>query len=161
MKLKDIFKKKKEEEKKAEEKKEKKQAPVLEKPKRTAKDKKKEIEKKEDKKENKGEEKPAFAKETKRGIRIAPLVLESPHIAEKPTRLAELNQYVFKVYQETNKTQIKKAIEEVYGVDVVKVRIIKVPAKRRRIGRTTGYRKGYKKAIVKIKEGQKIEILPR
>jgi len=41
------------------------------------------------------------------------------------------------------------------------VKIINVPAKRRRLGRISGWRKGYKKAIVRLKEGQKIEVLPR
>ena len=99
--------------------------------------------------------------EVKKEIGVAPLVLKSPQITEKATKLAEGNQYVFKVYPKTTKPEIKRAIEEVYGVDVLKVRIIKVPRKRRRLGRKVGWRKGYKKAIVKIKEGQKIEILPR
>jgi len=86
----------------------------------------------------------------------------APHITEKATLLAEKdNQYVFKVAEDANKIEIKKAIEGLYGVKVEKVRIIKVPKKRRRRGRIEGWRKGYKKAIVKIKEGQKIEILPR
>ena len=86
----------------------------------------------------------------------------APHITEKATLLAEKeNQYVFKVAPDANKIEVKKAIEDLYGVKVEKVRIIKVPRKRRRRGRIEGWRKGYKKAIVKIKEGQKIEILPR
>lgn len=88
-------------------------------------------------------------------------VLKEPHITEKATDLVEKNQYVFKVWPQANKTEIKKAIEDLYGVKVVEVKIIKVPPKRRRLGRIEGWRKGYKKAIVKIKEGQKIEVLPR
>ena len=68
---------------------------------------------------------------------------------------------MFEVWPETNKTEIKKAVEGVYGVDVIKVKIIKVPRKKRRLGRISGFKQGYKKAIVKIKKGQKIEILPR
>jgi len=104
---------------------------------------------------------PSGEKPKRRKVRVAPLVLASPHIAEKPTRLANVNQYVFKVYPKANKTEIKKAVEEIYGVDVLKVRIVKVPRKRRRLGRIRGWRKGYKKAIVAVKEGQKIDILPR
>jgi large subunit ribosomal protein L23 len=88
-------------------------------------------------------------------------ILESPHITEKATSLVSKNQYVFKVWPNSNKTEIKKAIENIYGVDVVDVKIINIPKKKRRLGRTAGFRKGYKKAIVKIKEGQKIEVLPR
>ncbi len=100
-------------------------------------------------------------KERKREVKIAPLVLEAPHITEKATRLGEENQYVFRVSKRATKPEIKRAIEEVYGVEVIKVRTIKMVPKRRRLGRSVGWKKGYKKAIVKIKEGQKIEILPR
>lgn len=135
---------------------------------------------KKEKKELKKEEKPSLVKpregreekkaldlevekkkRRRKGVLLIPPVLKSPHIAEKPTKLAEMNQYVFKIYPKANKTEIKKTVEEIYGVDVLKIRIIRVPRKRRRLGRTTGWRKGYKKAIVRIKEGQKIEILPR
>jgi len=88
-------------------------------------------------------------------------ILKSPHVTEKATDLAKNNQYVFKVHSEVNKTEIKKAIEDLYDVDILSLKIIKVPRKRRRLGRVSGWRKGYKKAIVKIKEGQKIELLPR
>ncbi len=88
-------------------------------------------------------------------------ILKTPHITEKSTDLVGKNQYVFKVWPKANKIEIKKAIEDLYGVDVLDVKIIKVPPKRRRLGRISGWRKGYKKAIVKIKEGQKIEVLPR
>jgi len=88
-------------------------------------------------------------------------VLKEPHITEKATDLAKRNQYVFKVLKDANKNQIKTAVEALYGVDVISVNIINVPRKKRRLGRIEGFRKGYKKAIVRIKEGQKIEIMPR
>lgn len=88
-------------------------------------------------------------------------ILKNPHVTEKATDLTAKNQYVFKVWQRSNKIEIKKAVEGLYGVDVLDVKIIKVGPKRRRIGRIEGQRKGYKKAIVKIKKGQKIEVLPR
>ena len=50
-------------------------------------------------------------------------------------------------------------MEGIYGVNVLSVNIIKIPAKKRRLGKTEGFRKAYKKAVVKIKAGQKIEIL--
>jgi large subunit ribosomal protein L23 len=103
------------------------------------------------------------AKEKKEGQ--AWMILREPHITEKATDLVKLNQYVFKVWPKANKVEIKKAIESLYGVDVVGVKIVKVPPKRRRLGRIRGWRKGwekgYKKAIVRIKEGQKIEVLPK
>ncbi|MCK4781986.1 50S ribosomal protein L23 [Candidatus Parcubacteria bacterium] len=88
-------------------------------------------------------------------------VLKIPHITEKATDLTKNNQYVFKVLPKSNKIEIKKAIEGLYGVDVLSVRIINIPSKKRRLGKTTGWKKGYKKAIIKIKQGQKIEVMPR
>jgi len=88
-------------------------------------------------------------------------ILIEPHITEKTTDLEKKNQYVFKVFPKANKTEIKKAIEDLYKVEVLDVKIINVLKKRRRLGRISGWKKGYKKAIVKIKEGQKIEVLPR
>lgn len=92
---------------------------------------------------------------------IGPRILHSPHIAEKPSWLAEKDQYVFKVFAKANKNQIKKAVEETYNVDIEAVKIISVSRKKRRVGRIQGWRKGYKKAVVKVKKGQKIEIMPR
>ena len=66
---------------------------------------------------------------------------------------------MFEVSPNYNKNEVKNAVEGIYNVDVLSVNIIKIPAKKRRLGRTEGFRKAYKKAVVKIKEGQKIEIL--
>jgi len=88
-------------------------------------------------------------------------ILKSPHITEKTTNLATKNQYIFKVWEKANKSEIKKAIRDSFKVDVVDVKIINVPRKRRIFGKISGWKKGYKKAIVRIKEGQKIEIFPR
>jgi len=117
-------------------------------------------EKKIDKKpiDKKPEEKKIKAKKP---ITRAYQVLKEPHITEKATDLSKENKYVFKVYSGANKIEIKKAIENLYGIDVLAVRIITVHPKKRRLGRTEGWRKGYKKAIVKVKKGQKIEVLPR
>ena len=102
-------------------------------------------------------------KEVKRTtlVKIAPSVLRSLHIAEKATNLAKEGQYVFKVFQKTSKQEVKKAIKEIYNVDILKVRIIKTPKKKRRLGRTFGWKEGYKKAIITLKKGQEIEILPK
>ncbi len=91
-------------------------------------------------------------------------IIKAPHITEKATDLAEKNKYVFNVYPNVNKQEIKKAIKEMYNVEVKSVNIIHIPSKKRRVGRTEGYRhgleKGFKKAIVTIKEG-KIDVMPR
>jgi len=85
--------------------------------------------------------------------------VKKPHISEKASYLAESNQYTFEVSPNYNKNEVKKTIEGMYGVDVLSVNVIKIPAKKRRLGKTQGWRKAYKKAVVTIKEGQKIEIL--
>lgn len=85
--------------------------------------------------------------------------IKQPHISEKATYMSEKDQYVFEVLPGYNKNEIKNAVEGIYGVDVLSVNVIKIPSKKRRLGRTEGFRKAYKKAIVRIKEGQKIEIL--
>ena len=88
-------------------------------------------------------------------------ILKAPHITEKATNLTEKNQHVFKIGKKANKNEIKKAIENLYKVKVLDVKIINVPAKRRQFGGISGWRKGYKKAIVKLEKGQKIEIFPK
>ena len=85
--------------------------------------------------------------------------IKKPHISEKASFLSERNQYVFEVLPNFNKTEIKKAIEGIYGVNVLSVNIITIPPKKRRMGKVQGWRKEMTKAIVKIKEDQKIEIL--
>lgn len=85
-------------------------------------------------------------------------VIKEPHISEKATYLGEADKYVFKVYEIANKPEIKKSVEGIYGVNVLKVNVIKIPKKKRRLGKTEGYKKGFSKAVVTIKKGQKIEI---
>lgn len=85
-------------------------------------------------------------------------IVKDPHISEKGTYLAEMDKYTFKVYERSNKLEIKKAVEGIYGVDVLAVNIITIPHKKRRLGKTEGFKKGYKKALVTIKKGQKIEV---
>lgn len=84
-------------------------------------------------------------------------ILLSPHVTEKATMISANNQYVFKVFPRANKIEIKKAIESFYRVKVTDVKIINVGGKVRRSGRGRGWKKGYKKAIIKLAAGQKIE----
>ncbi len=85
-------------------------------------------------------------------------IVKEPHISEKGTILSEKNKYVFRVYDRANKPEIKKAVEGIYGVNVLAVNVVRIPKKKRKLGRTEGFKKAYSKAIVTIKEGQKIEI---
>ncbi len=85
-------------------------------------------------------------------------ILKHPLITEKTTDLTVLNKYIFVVGKDANKNEVKKAIKSLYGVTVLDVNMVKVPRKKRRRGRILGWRSGFKKAIVTIKEGDKIEI---
>src|SRR3989344_1431740 len=106
-------------------------------------------------------EQPAVPLKPKKDSAIAGRILKWPHVTEKATDLAKVGQYIFNVYERANKPEIKKAVEDVYGVKVVSIKIIKIPPKRRRLGRIEAWRKAYKKAIVRLGRGQQIEILPR
>ncbi len=88
-------------------------------------------------------------------------VILSPIITEKSSMLTSKNQYQFKVANDANKILIEKAVELIYGVKVEKVRIAKIPSKPKRLGRFSGKKPGYKKAIVTLKEGYSIEIAPK
>jgi len=85
--------------------------------------------------------------------------VREPHISEKASYLSEKDHYTFKVSPNYNKKEVKKAVEGIYGVNVLSVNIIKIPAKKRRLVRIEGFKGAYVKAVVKIKKGQKIEIL--
>lgn len=88
-------------------------------------------------------------------------VLAKPHVTEKAGDLTAKNQYVFEIFPQANKFEVKRAVEDLYGVYVEGVRIINIPRKQKIFKGRRGWRGGYKKAIIKIKEGQKIEVLPR
>jgi len=85
-------------------------------------------------------------------------VLLHPVVTEKTTYLEGDNQYCFEVSPRTNKIEIKKAIEETFGVHVERVRIANSKGKQVRYGRMSGSRKNRKKAIVTVKSGQKIDL---
>jgi len=92
--------------------------------------------------------------------RFAWRVLREPHVTEKSTYLVASNKYTFKIFDYATKPEVKRAIEDIYGVDVINVNKVSVPRKQRRRGRQMGWRSGYTKAIVTLKEGDKIEVLP-
>lgn len=92
---------------------------------------------------------------------ISAKVLVRPHITEKASFLAENNQYVFRVSRNATKYAIKKAIKETFGADATHVNVITISPKKVRVGKTLGTKPGYKKAIITVKKGQKIEVMPR
>ena len=102
--------------------------------------------------------KPVGKKMAKRDENIAHRIILEPIISEKSTTLGAENKYVFKVSQNSGKFQIKEAIEGYYGVGVIGVNTIKIHPKKRIHGRTIGYKKGYKKAIVTLRQGDTIGV---
>lgn len=85
-------------------------------------------------------------------------VLSKPIVTEKSTYLVNNNTYCFNVAPHTNKIEVKKAVEAVYGVKVADVRILNKVGKIVTFGRITGKRKANKKAYVTLAKGQQIEI---
>lgn len=86
-------------------------------------------------------------------------IIIKPLITEKSDRLREINCYQFIVVKNATKHSIKKSIEKLFNVNVVNVHTTNYRGKLRRLGRSAGYRPGYKKASVWIKPGQTIEVI--
>ena len=85
-------------------------------------------------------------------------IIKSPIITEQSTQLIESqNRYTFKVDKKANKVEIKKAIEAIFSVKVLSVNTVNVLPKFKRMGKYEGYKPAYKKAVVKIAEGEKID----
>jgi len=85
-------------------------------------------------------------------------VLLAPHVSEKATMIAEKhNQVVFKVRRDANKLEIKKAVEELFKVEVESVNTTLTKGKNRRFGATIGRRQDFKKAYVSLKAGAEID----
>lgn len=85
-------------------------------------------------------------------------VVLSPHITEKGTNMGPLGKYVFKVANNANKIEIRKAVEKLYKVRVNHVNITKAPVKYKQMGRQQGHKSGFKKATVTLKQGDKIDL---
>ena len=86
-------------------------------------------------------------------------VVFGPHVTEKTVGLYEsANMQAFKVAVDASKLEIKKAIEQLFEVKVDEVRTVKVKGKKKNFGRRAGKRKDWKKAYVKLAEGQSLDI---
>lgn len=96
----------------------------------------------------------------KKDLREVYKILKEPHITEKATQLSDERKYTFKVFSQANKIEIKKAITNLYGVKVRDVKIINIKPKKRVLRGIEGTKTGYKKAIIILEEGYKIELLP-
>ena len=82
----------------------------------------------------------------------------SPTITEKATSLSEFNKVVFKVHEGASKNSIKKNIEKIFKVNVVKINTINLKGKSKMVKNRKAYKSGYKKAIVTLKKGQSIDL---
>ena len=85
-------------------------------------------------------------------------VIIRPVVSEKSYALATVGKYTFRVHPDAHKTQIKQAVEALFGVGVVDVRTSSVPSKPKRRGYTSGRTRAWKKAVIQIREGDTIPI---
>ncbi|MEI7425874.1 MAG: 50S ribosomal protein L23 [Candidatus Moraniibacteriota bacterium] len=85
-------------------------------------------------------------------------VLIEPIVTEAATMLIEQNKYIFKISARATKLQVKLAVEKIYKVKVEKVNTVSVPKKARSRGRIPGWKSGYRKAVVTLKEGNKLDV---
>ena len=86
-------------------------------------------------------------------------VLLGPHVTEKAAIVGESsNQYVFRVATDASKPEVKQAVEKLFEVEVVSVRVTNVKGKTKRAGNRIGRRIDWKKAYVRVKAGQTIEL---
>lgn len=85
-------------------------------------------------------------------------VIIRPVVSEKSYALIAQNKYTFRVHPSAHKTQIRAAVEEIFGVTVTDVRTMKLRPKPKRRGWTTGATRGWKKAIVELAPGDRIDL---
>jgi large subunit ribosomal protein L23 len=91
------------------------------------------------------------------------MIIKEPHVSEKATKIGSEGQYVFKVPNNTNKLQVKKAVESIFNTQVASVNIVNVLGKIKRYGRSgKGCRAAWKKAYISLKKGNTInfDVLP-
>ena len=117
------------------------------------------VEKPAEKKVEKKEKEEVVVKKTERQIvGSAHRVMVKPLVSEKATIAESENRYTFVVEKNATKSDIKRAIKQIYGVDPLKVRVINVQGKVLRFGRKYGKRKDWKKAFVTLSKGQSIRV---
>ena len=86
-------------------------------------------------------------------------IIVKPHISEKTFNLSREDKYVFIVSDKSNKTEIKKAVKSIYGVSVISVNIINIHSRIKRFRGRMGLKSGYRKAMVKLAKGHKIDLM--
>ena len=87
-------------------------------------------------------------------------VIRRPLITEKATNALEINQYTFEVDHRAAKPDIKAAIEKLFNVRVIGISTMNPPRRTRRVGRFSGKRAQVKKAVVRLAEGNTIQLFP-
>ena len=94
-------------------------------------------------------------------MRLTDIIIR-PIVTEKGVSLANTGKYIFEVRKDASKGAIASEVKRAFGVDVLKVSTMVVPGKKRRMGRTRKFKKtpSWKKAVVLVKEGQKIDLFP-
>lgn len=85
-------------------------------------------------------------------------IIKEPIITDKTTKLLEKNQYCFKVNYRKNKTEIKQAIEQIFNVKVISINTSHEPRKKCKVGRFSGHKRHYKKAIVTLSDNDTINL---
>ena len=85
-------------------------------------------------------------------------VIIRPVVSEKSYALLAANTYTFRIHPEANKTQVRQAVEEIFGVRVLDVRTVNVRSKPKRRGWTSGRTREWKKAVVQLHEDDQIEL---
>ena len=86
-------------------------------------------------------------------------IIVKPIITERSVAGIEENKYTFKVSKDANKIDVKRAIEEIFKVKVIDVKTMNVKGKMKRMGKNIGKRPDWKKAIITLKDGDKIEVV--
>lgn len=87
--------------------------------------------------------------------------IKKPWITEKSVDLSKNGKYVFIVERRVSKSEVKKALKKYYDVDAVGVNMVNIPGKPKRYGRVQGKTSGMRKAIVTLKSGQSLDVIPR
>ena len=85
-------------------------------------------------------------------------IIKYPIITDKATQLLENNQYSFVVDRYSDKTSIQESIEQLFDVKIIKINTCRLPRKKKRVGKYIGWKPQYKKAIVKLAEGDVINL---
>jgi len=88
-------------------------------------------------------------------------VLRAPHISEKTSRLQENNQYVFEISADATKADVKSAVEQLFSVKVEQVNVLNVKGKQKAFRSRMGRRGDWRKAYVRLAEGQSIDVMAK